>query len=612
MQVVKQPNMEPIPGYRLIEPLGQGGYGEVWKCEAPGGLFKAIKFVHGNLNDLEDVHAQEELRAVEHIKTIRHPFLLQMDRVECVQGELMIVMELADQNLAEILQRCQGQGLPGIPRDALLGYLREAAEVLDLMDCQYELQHLDIKPGNLFVVSNHVKVADFGLVNSLKAVGKSPQIGAITPLYAAPELFQGSLSRRCDQYSLAVVFQELLTGALPFAGLNTRQLLVQHTKAEPDLRLLPVSDRPVVARALSKEPGERFDSCMAFIEALETSSSAITVPVWGTHRRVRSAQETAPVRPHKTLGPIPTPAAGSYDEIAGHQFHDCLGSSPLMDVWRGQGPDGRPRLLKFLYGFCGRGNANDQQALTKLNALQHPALLPVQVLQVDKGRLVVASDFLEETLRDRLHQCQALGLPGIPRDELLGYLGPVAEALDALQQGFDVQHLMLNPRTVLLDKGKPQISDFGLAQLLWLPAGQPAAERNARYSAPELLEGRLSRRCDQYSLALMYHELLTGSLPKREPRGQRKPALDLLPGADRAVIGRALEPDPTRRFAGNAELIRALKSPRKSSRAVPAGAPQVTEPPFGEPPATAEAPAARGAVVCCASSACRCRRMPPG
>src|SRR6516165_8322513 len=135
-QLVKEPNAEPIPGYWLLEPLGRGGYGEVWKCEAPGGLCKAIKFVHGNLNDLDAPHAQEEMRAVEHIKSIRHPFLLQMDRVECMDGNLMIVMELADQNLAEILQQCQGAGLPGIPRHDVLGYLREAAEVLDLMDRQ--------------------------------------------------------------------------------------------------------------------------------------------------------------------------------------------------------------------------------------------------------------------------------------------------------------------------------------------------------------------------------------------------------------------------------------------------------------------------------------------
>jgi hypothetical protein len=46
-------NAEPIPGYRLLEPVGRGGFGEVWKCEAPGGLLKAVKFVFGTLDNLE-------------------------------------------------------------------------------------------------------------------------------------------------------------------------------------------------------------------------------------------------------------------------------------------------------------------------------------------------------------------------------------------------------------------------------------------------------------------------------------------------------------------------------------------------------------------------------
>src|SRR5690242_21598876 len=98
MSWIREPNAEPIPGYRLLAPLGSGGFGEVWKCEAPGGLFKAIKFVYGAPDGLDatGVPAEEELRAIQRIKDIRHPFILSLDRVEVIDGDLVIVMELAD------------------------------------------------------------------------------------------------------------------------------------------------------------------------------------------------------------------------------------------------------------------------------------------------------------------------------------------------------------------------------------------------------------------------------------------------------------------------------------------------------------------------------------
>src|ERR1700733_3840484 len=104
MPVEKRPEAEPIRGYRLIERLGAGGFGEVWKCEAPGGIFKAIKFVYGNLNslDADGVRAEQELSALQRIKEVRHPFVLSMDRIEVVGGELVIVMELADRSLHDL------------------------------------------------------------------------------------------------------------------------------------------------------------------------------------------------------------------------------------------------------------------------------------------------------------------------------------------------------------------------------------------------------------------------------------------------------------------------------------------------------------------------------
>ena len=93
----------------------------------------------------------------------------------------------------------------------------EAAEALDLMNNQYQLQHLDIKPQNLFLVYQHVKVADFGLVKDLEGMQASVT-GGVTPVYAAPETFDGWVSRFSDQYSLAICYQELLTGQRPFSG----------------------------------------------------------------------------------------------------------------------------------------------------------------------------------------------------------------------------------------------------------------------------------------------------------------------------------------------------------------------------------------------------------
>ncbi|MBA4063459.1 MAG: hypothetical protein C0501_07055 [Isosphaera sp.] len=270
MPVRIEAHAEPIPGYTLLDRLGAGGFGEVWRAEAPGGIFKAIKIIHGDLrsrdNDLVR-YAEQELKSLKRVKQVRHPYLLALDRYDIVEGRLLITMELADCNLWDRFRACRDRGLPGIPRDELLGYMAEVAEVLDLFDDRFQLQHLDIKPQNLFLLHSHVKVADFGQVKDLEGL-IAEVTGGITPVYAAPETFDGLVTRYCDQYSLACVYQELLTGVRPFDGGSMSQLLMQHLNLPPNLGPSPPGDRPALARALAKKPEDRWPNVTTFVRAL--------------------------------------------------------------------------------------------------------------------------------------------------------------------------------------------------------------------------------------------------------------------------------------------------------------------------------------------------------
>ncbi|VTU02556.1 serine threonine protein kinase : Probable serine/threonine protein kinase OS=Blastopirellula marina DSM 3645 GN=DSM3645_24085 PE=4 SV=1: Pkinase: PilZ [Gemmataceae bacterium] len=295
--------LEFLAGYRLLEPLGRGGCGEVWKCEAPGGLHKAVKFVPAPEGSAVDLGAggsksgfELEIEAFQQIKAIRHPFLLTLERVEIVGGGLVMVMELADRQLQDRFRECRDVGLPGVPRDELLAYLDDAAEALDMIAAKYGLQHLDVKPANLFLVAGHVKVGDYGLVAQLNPDGPTAGNRGLTPKYVAPEALRGEPSNRSDQYSLALVYQELLTGTFPYNGKTARQLMLQHVSSKPDLSGLPPGDRPIVLQALAKDPEQRFDSCAALVQALRAATTPGNSPGGGPPRDVRSRTPVNVVR----------------------------------------------------------------------------------------------------------------------------------------------------------------------------------------------------------------------------------------------------------------------------------------------------------------------------
>jgi serine/threonine protein kinase len=409
----------------------------------------------------------------------------------------------------------------------------------------------------------------------------------VTPVYAAPESFLGQISEACDQYSLAVAYHEMLTGKVPFSGTNFPQLAMQHLQEVPDLSALPKGDRPAVARALAKLPAERFPSCAAFVQALTDGLTAATgragpsrkffapdraspAPRLGIEGEV-ALGDTNKVGASSTVRQPEVPTASAVPEFAGLQLLECL-SRQAGELWRGLAPDGGKRLIRLLVGA-------DGEPLARLAKLRHRYLAKVEVAHPSPNRIALVTEAGDENLATRFKECTQAGMTGVPRGELLDCLAYVAAALDDLCEGHGLHHLTLSPRTVALEGGKARLLDFGLAELLWLPAGQSPGALNTRYAAPELFDGVITRHADQYSLALVFHEMATGThafrhlharhMASARPRGA--PDLGLLSGTDRDVVLRALDHDPQRRFPSCSDFIEALAdAPEKTTAAAPA------------------------------------------
>jgi serine/threonine protein kinase len=257
---------EVVPGYTLTARLGGGGFGEVWKARGPGGFQVALKFV-----PIEGRAGQLESRSLDIIRDVRHPHLLPVFGTWRIGGALVIAMELADRTVLDRFQEARKEGYEGIPRDELLNYMEDAAKGIDFLNepatpGRQRIQHRDIKPQNLLLSGGSVKIGDFGLARCVQ-FDVAGHTSSLTFAYAAPECFDGATSNRSDQYSLAVTYCLLRGGRLPFDGTPV-QLMEGHRKKQPDLSMLPVDERPAVAKALSKHPKDRWPSCASFVESL--------------------------------------------------------------------------------------------------------------------------------------------------------------------------------------------------------------------------------------------------------------------------------------------------------------------------------------------------------
>ena len=288
-------------GYRLLNRLGKGAFGEVWRAEAPGRIAAAVKVIH---RSLQREMAQREQQALDIIKEVRHPFLLQTHAYWPLEDQLLIAMDLADGTLLDRLKQCRDEGQPGIPVPELLRIFREAAEGIDYLQ-KNNVLHRDIKPANILLLAGHAKVADFGLAKLQDAAASMTTLG--TPNYMAPEVWQSKLHPASDQYALALSYGEMRLGRLPFPSCKDMVTAMSaHLWEEPDLTGLPDAEQAVLRRALSKNPEERYPNCLAFVAALdEALAPLIAPPVSANPTLGGPAADTARVGGRDTTVAIP-------------------------------------------------------------------------------------------------------------------------------------------------------------------------------------------------------------------------------------------------------------------------------------------------------------------
>jgi len=313
---VHQRGDTPVPGYTLTEFLGRGGYGEVWRASAPGGVSAALKMV-----SLSGTQGLKEYRAVERIKAIRHANLLPIHAFWVLDGDghpleeatlkefstsgskeglvdtmvapslrpalLVMAMPLGDKNLFQRLAECRAAGIAGIPPVELLNHLEDAARAIDYLNSPRHdlgegpvaISHGDVKPQNIMLVGTSAQLCDFGLARVL-GPGVSTTTGGGTPAYIPPEMLETHKpSATSDQYSLAVSYIELRTGRLPFSDSGSYvEVLDAHLKGALDFSALPAPEQAVIRRAAARQPQDRYPNCQQMVQALRAACPPDTAP----------------------------------------------------------------------------------------------------------------------------------------------------------------------------------------------------------------------------------------------------------------------------------------------------------------------------------------------
>jgi S1-C subfamily serine protease len=291
-----------VGGFRLQSKLGEGGMGVIWLAEEQNGQGRraAVKVLPVELARNAEIR-ERFLRESTYAERVKHPNIAEVYGAGEQGGSLWLAMRyLGGTDLSSILRRSGALQ----PRQALA----ITGQVAAALDEAHEagLLHRDIKPGNVMLASvdgsERAYVIDFGL-------GKAPQtdehgltkpgqfVGTID--YTAPEQItqQHELDGRGDQYSLACLLYEMLTGEVPFPKKEDADVIMAQVgepppKASDKRRGLPTAIDAVLAQALAKDPAGRYETCTAFFEAASQALAEVADKQLATDAGMAAGQET--------------------------------------------------------------------------------------------------------------------------------------------------------------------------------------------------------------------------------------------------------------------------------------------------------------------------------
>jgi WD40 repeat protein/tRNA A-37 threonylcarbamoyl transferase component Bud32 len=268
------PTLPIIPGYEMLEPLGRGGMGVVYKARQ----FSLKRIVA--LKMLRDgALADAELRArfrgeAESVARLRHPHIVQIYEIGEHEGRPYLALEYAEGgSLAGRLAR------GSLPLREAVGLLETVARAVHAAH-EAGVLHRDLTPANILLAADgSPRIGDFGLAKRLDGEAMRTHTGAVlgTPSYMAPEQAAGEGKRvgpATDVYALGAILYELLVGRPPFRGQSPLETLSQVLTEEPvsprrfDTRL-PRDVETICLKCLGKEPRRRYPSALALAEDLK-------------------------------------------------------------------------------------------------------------------------------------------------------------------------------------------------------------------------------------------------------------------------------------------------------------------------------------------------------